>query len=122
MTDKPIDPKKPVQLRCGTPAKILCDDLDNPKPIVARVKWPSGGEDAVSFHHDGVIRSDGRTSPNDLVNIPEIRKVWVVVYLFVSNESSASVTFEREDEALGFIAAQLKEDYPYAIKCVEIEV
>ena len=74
-----FDPKKPVRLRNGGEARILCDDFVGDAPIVAALKRKDGEEYIASYKHDG--RSMYVADPNyDLVNIPERVERWANVF------------------------------------------
>ena len=76
---KPFDPTKPVQLRDGTPARVICVDRRGQYPIVA----VSGGDDRITTHRSGGEQSFGLMGPRDLINIPPATRkveVWVNWY------------------------------------------
>lgn len=81
----PLDLTKPVQTRCGWPARILCTDLKAPgvgvgEPlIVAAVTDEDGDETVWSYHSDGRHRR-GHEDPLDLVQAPVRTEGWLNLY------------------------------------------
>ena len=82
MTDKPFDPTKPCKTRAGAPARIFDTKLRAREGIliVAAVDIGNGGEVVFTFQPDGKYLDDGRTSSNDLVNVPEKHVRWLNIY------------------------------------------
>lgn len=75
-----FDPTKPVQTRCGYPARILATDLKNPNhPIVAAVTKDSGTEMVESYKQCGTLWNSG-LDEMDLINIPQKHVRWVNVF------------------------------------------
>jgi hypothetical protein len=67
---KPFDPTKPVQLRNGIPARIICTDQKGDKPIV--ILYTQGQNENVGHRYaDGRLGTN--TSARDLVNVPDVR-------------------------------------------------
>jgi hypothetical protein len=68
---KEFDPEKPVVLRGGEEARILCTNLKGKKNIVAAI-IPHGSERELvtSFYPNGQIYENEKDA-NDLINIPE---------------------------------------------------
>jgi len=77
-----FDPSKPVQTRDGRPARILCTDLNSAEyPIAAVITEDDGGERVDGYMRNGKYMVDGCTNdPDDLINIPKKRAVYVNVY------------------------------------------
>jgi hypothetical protein len=85
-----FDPTKPVQLRNGTPCRILATDLKGRWPLaIAYTKRPLlGGADPSEF--TAMRTAEGRVlstpiapdSPYDVVNVPQTFKheVWINIY------------------------------------------
>lgn len=111
--NKPFDPTKPVQQRCGRAARIICTDAKRRESIIALVLQEDGKEVLCSYDKNGNFYST--TESNfDLINIPETKKLkfWVNVYedgslgepreskqvadFNASNERFACIEIERE--------------------------
>ena len=75
-----IDFNKPVQTLDGRKARVLCTDLTNPEyPIAVEIIHNNLPASLIAYPEDG--KFDGnRTSPADLINVPETRVVWVNMY------------------------------------------
>lgn len=68
---KVFDATKPVQTRDGRPARIICTDRTNNRPIVALIHSRQGTDEiAVSRYADGSMNPNYESGA-DLVNIPE---------------------------------------------------
>ena len=71
-----LDLTKPVQTRDGRKARILCTDAHIGMPVIALVAEPSASERVVLYGADGNFFADKtEESRNDLVNVPETRKL-----------------------------------------------
>lgn len=71
-----FDPTKPVQVRYGDKARILCDNLKGDKPICAAIDMES--QENIGFYNtDGKFTyKDGTKNPIlDLINIPEPKTI-----------------------------------------------
>lgn len=79
---KPFDPTKPCRTRDGRPAKVLYTQSRCAQPIVAEYQENGGYWDVGNFNADGTFYHDGAQGDNDLINIPEKRKLtgWLNVY------------------------------------------
>jgi hypothetical protein len=84
---KPFDPTKPYQQRNGMPAEILCDDLDGDGyTIAARISRSATVEAVYVYPPCGRVNgASGPDSQHDLVNIPEKKTGWVLIYRDVPN-------------------------------------
>lgn len=71
-----FDPTKPVQTRCGYPARILATDVRGKFPVIAAVE-KGGTETVFQFGLDGDC---DETTRLDLINIPQKHVRWVNVY------------------------------------------
>jgi len=78
--------EKPVQTRDGRKARIICTDAKFTastygQPIVALITTEEGPEVAEHYCKDGLHRDDSNDHhPLDLLNIPEEKELWAVVY------------------------------------------
>lgn len=77
-----FDPTKPVQTRDGRKARIIATDRRGASyPIVALVNSKNSKEELiVTYLADGSEIGCIARNPLDLVNIPEERELWVIVY------------------------------------------
>ena len=75
-----FDPTKPVQTRCGYPAKIIYTERGGVYPIVVLVTYPSEDcPDVKTYTRDGEVDLR-RPCAMDLVNIPEKHVRWLNIY------------------------------------------
>ena len=74
MTTK-FDPTKPVQTRHGLKARIICTDRVCVQPIVALITDSKGNEQISSFNTSGAFWPNETQAANDLINIPEPKKL-----------------------------------------------
>lgn len=78
--NKPFDPTKPVQLRDGSPARILAVDVKNSNyPIVAAYTSEHGEEICEMFTSEGNYYVKGDDNM-DLVNVPEVPVIVATTY------------------------------------------
>jgi len=101
MTEKPFDPTKPCRTRSGAPARILDINLRTREGtlIVAAIDVGNDEEVAFTFRPDGRYLDDGRTSTNDLVNVPEKHVRWINVFntnSFHARRSDADIAAKNE--------------------------
>ena len=75
---EPFDPTKPCQTRAGVKVRILCTYAGGEYPIAGLVQGLN--DIAYRWTSDGKFLTNGKLKDNDLINIPEKRKVWVNVY------------------------------------------
>ncbi len=75
----PLDLTKPVQTRSGKPARILCIDAKGAFPVIALVD-DGPAELPMLLNCDGRYHPAADNNPNDLINLPERRTVWLNVY------------------------------------------
>lgn len=106
-----FDPTKPVQTRAGDSARIICTDRVGTRPIVALVKQDNT-ESVSTYTKDGFAYC-GESNPNDLVNIPEKRLVWLNVY---PNDIGAHLSRAKADanagsERTAYICVELPDNY-----------
>ncbi len=81
-----FDPTKPVQLRDGREARVLCTDLDYSKPIVAAFYTREGSQELVlPFNKDGSAGGSLGDRPYDLINKPMVRyiNIWIAEYGYI---------------------------------------
>lgn len=77
---KPFDPTKPVQLRDGSPARIIAVDINHSVyPIVAAYTSEHGEEICEMFTSEGNYYAGGEDNM-DLVNVPEVPVVVATTY------------------------------------------
>jgi hypothetical protein len=75
-----LDLNKPVQLRDGTPARIICTDRKGgDRPIMALYVGPDGYEVMRTYRAGGAYYVD-RLCDYDLVNVPLKKEGWVNIY------------------------------------------
>lgn len=72
---KPFDPTKPVQLRDGRPARILCTDTKGLRPILALHLIDGLVECPMKHYRNGQV-GDSQCGV-DLVNVPVKKWKWV---------------------------------------------
>jgi len=75
-----FDPSKPVQTRDGHKARVLCTDLDGPKPIGAGIYLSGGSMEFLYSYLSSGRLDDATPNGDDLVNAPEKRTVWINFY------------------------------------------
>lgn len=74
---KAFDPKEPVQMCDGRPARIICTDLKGPYPLGVAIEDAIGVEGIYRFNADG----DSISGWPRLINIPKQHTGWVNVYV-----------------------------------------
>ena len=72
-----FDPTKPVQTRDGRKARIICTDYKGSiQPVIAIID--EGDRESVHWYNkDGRFLTIAQETRDDLINVPEKRKVWV---------------------------------------------
>jgi len=107
---KPIDTSKPVQTRCGLPARIICTNLLGLHSLAVAVKDKN-------TDYESIIRTDeyGRLGGcdvedvYDIVNVPEKHVRWANIY-----PGTFANTYQTQEEADNGAAS-------YRIACIRIE-
>jgi hypothetical protein len=109
--DKPLDLTKPVQMRNGTPVRILATDLDGLCPVVGAYRSArTGKEVATTWTRDGrYLASQVGECFSDLVNVTTKRKLWLNVY---SDDIAAHDSRAEADRAA----------FGRRLACVEVEI
>ncbi len=77
-----IDVFKPVRTKAGRKATIYNVNFnpDDEWPIKASVNNDDGGEGHYSYTREGIYKSTGEPSDDDMENVPETKTFWVNVY------------------------------------------
>jgi hypothetical protein len=75
-----LDPTKPVQLRDGRPARIICNNMKGNRPIIALMESEGGYEFTIYRKADGKFGSGKHPFYLDLINVPTTIKGYVGVY------------------------------------------
>ncbi len=100
-----LDLSKPLQLRDGTPCRLICSDLKGDRPLLASYIDPSDGEECtIRRPATGQWLTD-EESCQDLINVPEApkrfrREHWVNVWenfepCFYATEAAAQADVSR---------------------------
>lgn len=125
---KPFDPTKPVQLRDGTPARIIATDIKNSNyPIVAVCTSENGEEYCETFTSEGKLLHGGTKDDLDLVNVPA--KVISTVYTSIYYDGTTSISRESLDSlkeanilsiknVLGIIKTEVYSDGSFTVEKV----
>lgn len=96
VTKKTIDFDKPVQMKNGTPVRIVSRNYkDAIYPILGLVPTDDGREDYSTWTTDGINFLDLKGGPMDLENVPERGECWVNIY--PDDIPNAHPTRERAD-------------------------
>lgn len=100
---KPFDVTKPVQTRDGRPARIVCTDRKHRDgPILALIPYPKGhpheGQETIKTYYPSGRWVEQFERSDDLVNVPERRSEFRVVY---SDNSLGYLLSRIPDYALG---------------------
>lgn len=90
-----FDPTKPVQTRDGRKARIICTDRKGELPIVALI----GDDEArLMFYTSMGLFFENDVSRNDLINIPEKRKMTVWVRAITDGTQSDYASSDKPPE------------------------
>lgn len=88
---------KPVCIRNGSPARILCFDAKHDKhPIVALYVQSDGTEETGTFGLHGHYFSDDEDNWRDLVMAPEKHEGWVNIYRDAAGGARTGSVFTSE--------------------------
>lgn len=79
MSDKPFDPTKPVMLRSGWAARIICTDFKGISASIIALIDEGNFESVHSYTEKGWYFPN-ETSPRDLINIPTKKEGWINIY------------------------------------------
>lgn len=91
---------KPVCIRNGSPARILCFDAKHDKyPIVALYVQSDGTEETGTFGLHGHYFSDDEDNWRDLVMAPEKHEGWVNIYHDFGHNKRTGGVFATEEAA-----------------------
>ena len=89
---------KPVCIRDGRKARIVCFDRVDSKPILALVRSTDGkGEDVFDYFVSGKRLANALESDLDLMMLPEKREGWVNVYkerIYSTKEEAIEVIYD----------------------------
>jgi hypothetical protein len=100
---KPFDPTKPVQTRDGREARIICTDYSGSVPgysIIALVTFARKQEIITLTPTGRFFLYQDKHSPNDLVNIPEKKSGWSLIYKDIQGRRiTGSHIYSTEQEA-----------------------
>jgi len=107
---KPFDPSKPVQTRDGRKARILCTDKVGHHPIVALVMSSYSSEEN-TFYYDEEGCISEVPNPLDLVNIPERRVEFRVLYPGGRNPYLGQLKFLSVQAAVNSLGRRALERY-----------
>lgn len=124
---KPFDPTKPVQLRDGSPARIIAVDVKHRSyPIVAVYTSANGEEFCESFTSEGKFYRDGREDNMDLVNVPEVPVVVATTYtnVYETGEFGFSKSHINElpskNSNIGIVKVDVYSDGSFTVEKVEV--
>ena len=90
---KTLDVTKPVQLRDGTPCRIICVDRKGSQyPIIVLEQTKSGIESVVYFRNGGRAFESAKSS-RDLVNVPQAHTCRIYLYRWKEGSKYPGKTF-----------------------------
>lgn len=107
-TIKPFDPTKPVQMRDGRKARIICTDFKGTNPIVVLIPgFPNTDREYTGYRKaDGSYPYGVGESPHDLVNVVERTSKFSNVY---KNMTSATVdSREKVDDLARMVGPHME--------------
>lgn len=95
---KSLDLSKPVQTRDGRKARIIATDLAGNQPLAVAVTDPSGNEWLSCFSLDGSYYpyNSDHPEPEDLVNTPERKEMFMNLYLEQDTKLAPTVVIGHE--------------------------
>jgi len=110
-----LDLTRPVQTRAGKKARIICTDrvTTGVCSIVELISCGDYGEYTEVYSPDGRARTDKADSPQDLINIPEKRKM--TAWVNVNRPGFKDYVYESK-------AAADCNGQHHRIKCIPVEI
>lgn len=106
------NPNRKVVTRDSRPARIICTDVKNERPIIALIKERDDTETICTYNTQGKFRTNNECSNLDLMFAPTKKEGWVNVFRDGSGSGyKYAVIFNSEQEARNDVVENGRCDY-----------